>query len=55
LRHFQSITIEGSKNGGGKEIRTPDILLAKQALYQLSYAPKNRDAFIILDFKKGKG
>ena len=25
--------------GGGKETRTPDILLAKQALYQLSYAP----------------
>ena len=24
---------------GGKETRTPDILLAKQALYQLSYAP----------------
>ena len=26
--------------GGGKEIRTPDIQLAKLALYQLSYAPK---------------
>ena len=25
--------------GGGKETRTPDILLAKQALYQLSYTP----------------
>ena len=25
--------------GGGKEIRTPDILLAKQVLYQLSYVP----------------
>jgi hypothetical protein len=25
--------------GGGKEIRTPDIQLAKLALYQLSYAP----------------
>ena len=25
--------------GGGKEIRTPDLLLAKQPLYQLSYAP----------------
>jgi len=25
--------------GGGKEIRTPDPLLAKQMLYQLSYAP----------------
>ena len=28
------------KNGGAEEIRTPDILLAKQALYQLSYSPK---------------
>ena len=27
------------KVGGAEEIRTPDILLAKQALYQLSYSP----------------
>ena len=26
-------------SGGGKEIRTPDIQLAKLALYQLSYTP----------------
>lgn len=26
--------------GGAEEIRTPDILLAKQTLYQLSYSPK---------------
>ena len=25
--------------GGGKEIRTPDPLLAGQVLYQLSYTP----------------
>ena len=25
--------------GGGNRIRTDDILLAKQALYQLSYTP----------------
>ena len=25
--------------GGPEETRTPDILLAKQALYQLSYGP----------------
>ena len=25
--------------GGGKETRTPDICLAKAALYQLSYTP----------------
>jgi hypothetical protein len=28
-----------TKFGGGERIRTDDILLAKQALYQLSYAP----------------
>jgi len=27
--------------GGGKRIRTVDILLAKQTLYQLSYTPEN--------------
>ena len=26
-------------SGGGMGIRTPDILLAKQVLYQLSYTP----------------
>ena len=26
--------------GGGRRIRTDDILLAKQTLYQLSYTPK---------------
>jgi hypothetical protein len=29
-------------NGGGKETRTPDIKLAKLALYQLSYTPVGR-------------
>ena len=28
---------------GGKRTRTADILLAKQALYQLSYTPNYRD------------
>ena len=28
--------------GGGSRIRTGDFLLAKQALYQLSYAPFDR-------------
>ena len=32
-------THEPTKLGGGERIRTDDILLAKQALYQLSYAP----------------
>ena len=31
-----------NKIGGAEEIRTPDILLAKQTLYQLSYSPINR-------------
>ena len=29
-----------SFNGGGKEIRTPDPLRARQVLSQLSYTPK---------------
>ena len=28
-----------SCHGGAEGIRTPDLLLAKQALYQLSYSP----------------
>jgi hypothetical protein len=27
--------------GGAEETRTPDFLLAKEALYQLSYGPKS--------------
>ena len=38
--------------GGGKETRTPDILLAKQALYQLSYTP-NIEIWAILDLNQG--
>ena len=30
------------ESGGAEEIRTPDILLAKQTLYQLSYSPIKR-------------
>ena len=33
---------EQSVSSGGKGIRTPDIQLAKLALYQLSYAPASR-------------
>ncbi len=29
--------------GGAKGIRTPDLLRAKQMLYQLSYRPKTRE------------
>ena len=31
--------ITASKNGGAEGIRTPDLLLAKQALSRLSYSP----------------
>ena len=33
-------------NGGDKETRTPDPLLAKQMLYQLSYIPFIYDKYI---------
>ena len=33
---------------GDEETRTPDILLAKQALYQLSYIPATPPAFFRL-------
>ena len=33
-------TAECGRNGGARRSRTDDILLAKQALYQLSYGPK---------------
>ena len=39
---YQKILDECSWPGGAEEIRTPDILLAKQTLYQLSYSPINR-------------
>ena len=32
-------SIESALDGGAEETRTPDILLAKQTLYQLSYSP----------------
>jgi hypothetical protein len=36
---------------GGKGIRTPDFQLAKLALYQLSYAPKQNFRISIADFR----
>lgn len=44
--------------GGAKGIRTPDLLRAKQMLYQLSYRPKireNRETFSILSWLVGVG
>ena len=32
-------TLACPADGGAEEIRTPDLLLAKQTLYQLSYSP----------------
>ena len=32
----------GSGKTGGKGIRTPDLLIANETLYQLSYTPKRR-------------
>ena len=31
---------------GGKGIRTPDLLIANETLYQLSYTPQNRRKII---------
>ena len=39
------------KVGGGNRIRTDDILLAKQALYQLSYTPFPEDGCFIEEFQ----
>lgn len=46
--------------GGAKGIRTPDLLRAKQTLYQLSYRPKTREnrecrSFSILSVLVGVG
>ena len=41
---------------GGKGIRTPDIQLAKLALYQLSYAPGiSEDPLLLTKFKEQTG
>ena len=36
--------IRQNSDGGAEEIRTPDLLLAKETLYQLSHGPKARPA-----------
>ncbi len=40
-RHERS-EVDRTTGSGARGIRTPDILLAKQALYQLSYGPDKR-------------
>ena len=37
--------------GGGERVRTDDLLLAKQVLSQLSYAPKNWWAWVDLNYR----
>src|ERR1700693_1478912 len=39
---FQHLAISPFQNGGGERDRTDDLLLAKQALSQLSYTPDKR-------------
>jgi hypothetical protein len=39
------------RDGGGTGIRTPDIQLAKLALYQLSYTPMRSFKLKVLSFK----
>ena len=38
--------IRQNSDGGAEEIRTPDLLLAKETLYQLSHGPKGTAASI---------
>ena len=40
---YRPVRESGKPACGGKGIRTPDIQLAKLALYQLSYAPVARE------------
>jgi hypothetical protein len=37
--HSDALRGRGCASGGAEETRTPDFLLAKEALYQLSYGP----------------
>jgi hypothetical protein len=42
---FAQLERFGHASGGAEETRTPDFLLAKEALYQLSYGPKAASRF----------
>jgi hypothetical protein len=33
--------VDARRRGGAEETRTPDVLLAKEVLYQLSYGPRS--------------
>ena len=43
LKNDVESRIASTKNGGGKGIRTPDLLIANETLYQLSYIPPMPD------------
>ena len=52
LRHPQLSTLDsGSGTGGGERDRTDDLLLAKQALSQLSYTP-DKEWWVWLDLNQ---
>ncbi len=38
---LSALQVVDLQNGGGKGIRTPDLLIANETLYQLSYTPTN--------------
>jgi hypothetical protein len=44
IRQTNIRRLPGAGPGGGKEIRTPDLLIANETLYQLSYTPGPADA-----------
>ena len=46
-----TLAITTPQYGGGKEVRTPDPLLAKQVLSQLSYTPNNWWVWEDLNFR----
>ena len=47
-RNAETMSERNESNGGAEGIRTPDPLLAKQVLYQLSYSPTMKRDIIIL-------
>ncbi len=41
-KRFRRRTLRNRESGGGSRIRTGDFMLAKHALYQLSYTPERK-------------
>jgi hypothetical protein len=42
------------RSGGGMGIRTPDLLIANETLYQLSYTPKTSDPQGLTDISESQ-